>query len=87
VSTAAASPFDAGCCSCSTHDGLAIERLGTPTVIVCTEEFLTTARIAARTAGAPDYPFSVIAHPFGALEPRSVADRAVEVVSCLWPPA
>ena len=66
----------AGCCSCSVQDGIAIERSGVPTVVIATTEFLTTARISARAAGLPDYPFTVIDHPLGSLRPDQLAQRA-----------
>ncbi|MBA3338296.1 MAG: hypothetical protein H0T54_00805 [Geodermatophilaceae bacterium] len=66
----------AGCCSCSVQDGIAVERAAVPTVVVVTTEFLTTARISARAAGIPDYPFVVIDHPLGSLTPALLAQRA-----------
>ncbi len=66
----------AGCCSCSVQDGIAVERLGLPTVVVVTTEFLTTARIAATAAGVPDYPFTVVDHPLGSLTRDELAERA-----------
>jgi hypothetical protein len=66
----------AGCCSCTVQDGIALERRGVPTVVVCTSEFLTTARIAAAAAGIPDYPFTVIDHPLGSLSASQLAARA-----------
>lgn len=74
----------AGCCSCSTLDAIALESAGTPTVMVCTSEFLTTAQISAATAGMRNYPFTVIDHPFGALTAEQMADRAAEVAAQLW---
>lgn len=66
----------AGCCSCSVQDGIAVERAGVPTIVIVTTEFLTTARISARAAGIPDYPFVVIDHPLGSLTPPQLAQRA-----------
>jgi hypothetical protein len=68
----------AGCCSCTVQDGIALERRGVMTYIVCTTEFLTTARIAATTAGIPDYPFVVVDHPLGSLTPTQLAGRAAQ---------
>lgn len=65
----------AGCCSCSVQDGIALERRGIPTFVVCTSELLTTARLAAATVGVPDYPFVVIDHPFGALGMPELRER------------
>jgi hypothetical protein len=68
----------AGCCSCSVQDGISLERRGIPTFVVCTSELLTTAVIAATTVGVPDYPFVVIDHPFGSLDPDTLGVRADE---------
>lgn len=68
----------AGCCSCSVQDAIALERRGVPTFMVCTSELLTTAVIAATTAGVPDYPFVVIDHPFGSLDLDTLGVRADE---------
>lgn len=66
----------AGCCSCSVQDGIAVERRGVATVVITTTEFLTTAEISAQAAGLPDYPFTVIDHPLGALGPAQLTQRA-----------
>jgi hypothetical protein len=66
----------AGCCSCSVQDGVALERRGTPTYVVCTSALLTTATIAATTAGVPRFPFVVVDHPLGSLTDDALADRA-----------
>jgi len=66
----------AGCCSCTAHDAIALELRGIPTLMVCTSEFLTTARIAATAGGIPDYPFIVIDHPLGSLTQPELAERA-----------
>lgn len=66
----------AGCCSCTANDGIALERRGIPTLVVCTSEFLTAARIAATAAGIPDYPFIVVEHPLGSLTHSQLSQRA-----------
>ena len=66
----------AGCCSCTVQDGIALERLGVPTYVVCTTDLITIARIAATTAGVPDYPFVVVDHPLGAVPDDQLAARA-----------
>lgn len=66
----------AGCCSCTVQDAIALERLGVPTYVVATSLMLTTATIAATSAGVPDYPFVVIDHPLGSLTDAQLAERA-----------
>ncbi len=66
----------AGCCSCTVQDGIALERLGIPTYVICTTELVTIARIAATSAGIPDYPLTVIQHPLGSLTDALLGERA-----------
>lgn len=66
----------AGCCSCTVQDGIALERLGVPTYVVCTTELVTIARIAATCAGIPGYPLTVIQHPLGSLTDALLGERA-----------
>lgn len=66
----------AGCCSCTVQDGVALERLGVPTYVIATSSMVTTATIAATSAGVPDYPFIVIDHPLGSLTEDVLAQRA-----------
>jgi hypothetical protein len=66
----------AGCCSCTVRDAIAVERRGVPAYAVCTSELVTTARIAARAAGVPDLPLTVIDHPLGSLTEDLLAARA-----------
>lgn len=65
----------AGCCSCSVQDAIELERRGTPAVLICTSELVTTGRIAAAAAGVPDYPFVVVQHPVASCTPDELADR------------
>jgi hypothetical protein len=66
----------AGCCSCTVQDAIALEKRGIPTFSVVTTELVTTAHIAAKAAGIPEYPLTVIEHPFGSLSPQLLAERA-----------
>jgi len=54
--------------------------------VVCTTEFLDTARSVARMVGLPDYPFAVVDHPLGSrneAELEEQADRALPQVEAL----
>lgn len=66
----------AGCCSCTVQDGITLERRGIPSYVICTTELVTIARIAAKTAGIPDYPLMVVEHPLGSLTEELLAERA-----------
>jgi hypothetical protein len=58
------------------HDGIELERRGVPTAVVCTDQFVTSARAQAAISGNPEYPFVVIAHPVGSLTDRELHERA-----------
>jgi hypothetical protein len=65
------------------HDGVSIERLGTPAVTICTEDFVVAAEAQVRALGMPDHPIVVIAHPLATMprpEIRRQAQRAWEQV-------
>ena len=73
----------AGCCSCSVQDAITLERRNVPTWTVVTSELVTIARVAARSAGIPGYPLTVIDHPFGLLSPELLAVRADEAAKLI----
>jgi hypothetical protein len=63
------------------HDSIELEKRGIPTALICTEQFIRTAQTMAKICGLPDYPFAIIAHPLGNLEPDEVRIRAEGVAS------
>ncbi len=58
------------------HDGIELEKKGIPTGVICTEPFISSARAMSRLAGIPDYPFVVVPHPLGSLNPDALRERA-----------
>lgn len=61
------------------HDGVGLERLGVPTVTICTNGF-TEAAIAQREAlGMPAYPLVFIPHPLTTLTLPVVEERGKTV--------
>jgi hypothetical protein len=48
--------------------------------VICTEEFIPTARAQAAISGSPDYPFVVIPHPVGSLTAADLRKRAEAAV-------
>ena len=58
------------------HDGIELERRGVPTAVICTDEFIASARAQAAICGSPGYPFVVVAHPIGSLTPAELRERA-----------
>lgn len=51
-----------------------------PAAVICTEEFIPTARAQAAISGRPDYRFAVVPHPVGSLTPADLRKRAEAVV-------
>jgi hypothetical protein len=69
--------------SCSMHDVLAFEDRGIPTVLLCTEPFMNSAREHAEAFGNPGYTVVRVGHPLASLRPeqaRGRADEALEAV-------
>ncbi len=58
------------------HDGLTLEKKGTPTAVICTEPFTGTAKMMSKLLGIPEYPFVVVDHPLGSLTQEEIKDRA-----------
>jgi hypothetical protein len=58
---------------------MTLENLGIPTVVLCTDPFLNSAFLHARTFGRPDFHPLGIPHPLGGLTPGEVMTRAGEL--------
>ena len=54
------------------HDAITVEKAGKPAAFICTDAFIPTARSIAKIRGISDYPFAVVTHPVGGLEPEGV---------------
>ena len=61
------------------HDGIALERRGVPTAVLCTEKFAVTGQAMAAAQGAPEFPIVVVRHPIASLPAGEVDARADEV--------
>lgn len=62
------------------HDVLAFEDRGIPTVLLCTEPFLDSARHHAEAYGSPAYQAVRVGHPLASLRPEQVRSRADEAL-------
>ena len=51
-----------------------------PAAVICTGQFVASAKAQARICGQPDYPFAVVAHPLGSLTPVELRARAATAV-------
>ena len=47
-----------------------------PAAVICTEEFVPSARAQAAICGNPTYPFVVVPHPIGSLTRDELRRRA-----------
>jgi hypothetical protein len=63
------------------HDVLALEDRGLPTVLLCTEPFMNSAREHAEAFGNPDYRAVPVGHPLASLTPERARTRADEALS------
>ena len=64
-------------------DAIKFEKHGVPAVAVVTQPFVPTATAVADMNGMPDYPFVVVAHPFGSLDDTTVRARADAALSSI----
>ena len=69
--------------SCSMHDVLAFEDRGIPTVLLCTEPFMNSAREHAEAFANPDYRAVRVGHPLASLPPEQAQIRADEALARL----
>ncbi len=58
------------------HNATELEKLGIPTVAVCTEPFAKTAESMARRRGFPTYRYVLVEHPLSSARPEGVRARA-----------
>ncbi len=62
------------------QDAVALERKGTPSVVLVTRPFNSQAKAMANLLGLPGYEYAVIGHPMGSLTEEQVLDRAKEAI-------
>jgi hypothetical protein len=82
------------CSACSVHDGIHVDKAGTPSVTICTDAFVRTFGAMAAIWGAPSYPVIFTQHPIGPLSREQLRargdemiDRIVAVLTGTEPPA
>ena len=67
-------------CVSAVADGIAFERAGVPTAVICSDAFDVTARAMADVQGDPGYGFVTTPHPLAALSAEQVLHRAAELL-------
>ena len=60
---------------------MTLENRGIPTVVICTQHFLNSAQIHARTFGRGGFQPVGVPHPLGGLTDPRVLERAASIVS------
>ncbi len=45
--------------------------------VICTDQFISSARMTAQTFGMHNYPFAIIPHPLGSLTDAELQQRAL----------
>jgi hypothetical protein len=56
------------------HDGVSLEKLGTPAATICTEGFRVAGESQARALGMPEHGIIVIGHPLTSM-PKPEVER------------
>ena len=62
------------------HDAMELEIRGIPTVVICTNPFLNSAGVHARTYGRSGFKPVGIPHSLGGITPEAVKDRAESLI-------
>ena len=57
------------------HDAITLENRGIPCALICTNTFTHTADVMAANLGMAGYPYAVVDHPIGRLEPNHLVER------------
>lgn len=65
------------------HDAITLEDRGIPCTLICTDTFGHTADVMAENLGVAGYPYAVIDHPIGRLEPERLAERIDQATSAV----
>ncbi len=58
------------------HNAITIKKGGKPAAVILTEPFIATGRSIAKIRGIAEYPYAVVTHPLGSLQPDGVMERA-----------
>jgi hypothetical protein len=57
-------------------DGIALEKKGIPSAVICTEAFIVTGKAIAAAHNAADYPFIIVKHPIASSTDEELAEQA-----------
>jgi hypothetical protein len=62
------------------HDGIHLEKAGTPAVTICTDLFIDTSHAMAAMWGAPAFPILFTPHPIAHLTTEQLRARAEAMI-------
>ena len=62
------------------HDAISAERVGTPSVAIMTEAFVSGAELMAGALGLAGYPFAVISHPVASAGDSELEAKAIATI-------
>jgi hypothetical protein len=68
-------------CVSAIADGIAFERAGVPSAVICSDAFDVTARATAEVQGDPGYGYVTTPHPVASLTPDLISRRAAELLA------
>ena len=71
------------CGSCSTWvilDAIRLEKEGTPTISICSDNFMDYARSLAKSHGADDLRIAPIKHPISGQKEEDIREKAAETI-------
>jgi hypothetical protein len=74
------------CGSCTSWvilDAVRLEKLGVPTISLCSDQFTSFAMEMARSQGADDLRILEVEHPIAGLKPAEVEARALKIIPAL----
>lgn len=54
-----------------------LEKLGVPTITVCTDAFVGLAREESKNLGMPDLPIAIVKHPLGGEPKNGITERSL----------
>jgi len=69
------------CCSCCLRDGIALEKLGIPSAVIITTEFLRETELTRAALGMPGLMPVVVDHPISSITADEMAARVGQVVA------
>lgn len=67
------------CGSCTSyviHDAIELEKRGSPTVSICSHEFVALGKAEAEALGMANLPMVIVPHPIGGIDLKEVAKKA-----------